>query len=209
MPAEGGNGGVGGGSVGGTAQVLRTFRKGPFLTELDKRSREASREDAENVRKALEQIRDKPYPAGLEQVIAAQLPGTHPDDRKHVKKHWLEDWEHPWQAEGVLVNGLIKAIQAAIEGSPDPERILPFDCYWVSGAGSFEMVVTRSDRQVNVLIFTPPIGGPVFGDSYPIHEEVWSIRKGALKSWESEEHKVAGVITTQLKQRPPGGGTGG
>lgn len=211
MPAEGGGtSAVGGGSVGGTAQLRRTFRKGPFLKELDRKSRATSRAEAEDILKALLQLRDKSYPAGLRELIEQELPGTHADDRKHVKAHWLDAWEEPWKAEQVLVNGLIKALEAAIAGSPSAHEILPFDCYWVSETTGFEVVVTSSDRQVNLLIFTPAIGGPVFGGSYPEDEEVWSVRKGTARPWETVEHASveAGVITAKQMQRPPGGGTG-
>ncbi len=209
MPGEGEGGGGGtqiaGGAVAYAAGELRTFRKGPFLAKLDKKSREVSLGDAVQIRKTLEELRAKPGDElGLSAVIATLLSETHTEDRKHVYDHWLSGWK-AHHSERILVNGLIKAIDAAIEGSSDPGRVLPFDCYWIAGGEQFEVVVTCSPWQVNVLIFTPRAEGPLFQGRYSQDEEVWSVRAGAAKRWEKTEYTDASdVITTKMWQRPPG-----
>lgn len=212
MPGEGdpqsGGGQVAGGAVASVSTDQRHFRKGPFLAALDGKSREVDRAQAEEVLKDLRELRGRTGPSlGLDEVIRRWLPETHEGDRRHVEQHWLEAWRMPHEAERVLINGLIKALEVAIQGASDREEILPFDSYWISGSGRVEVVVTCNDRQVNILIFTPTAVGPAYRGSYEEQEEIWSVHKGGARNWESLEHEDRdGVITTRLCRRPPGGG---
>ena len=73
--------------------------------------------------------------------------------------------EYPaFPTRGLYGMGLIKAIDSSLRGKPDP---LPIDSYWFTHCDRFELVCLESNRQVTLLIATPPPVGGIYAASNP------------------------------------------
>jgi hypothetical protein len=110
------------------------------------------------------------------------------DEIAHFRQHWFNEngWWKPHQPiQDIYRQGLIVAFQEAKDHS------LPVDSYWVCTADQFEIVISRSERQITRLILTPQVEGMMSKDDPRLTQTipVWIVRRG-------------GVLIEQIKTLP-------
>ena len=93
-----------------------------------------------------------------------------PSEVEDVVRAFEGSWWRDFQPiEPIVRHGLIKAIQ---EATP---RDLDLDSYWLCPAASdFEVIVSRSEKQVTRIIMTPPV---------PVHIPTPSIKPEGVPIW--------------------------
>lgn len=85
----------------------------------------------------------------------------------YLEKNWFgrTPYEYPaFPTRGLYGMGLIKALDSSLRGKPSP---LPIDSYWYTHSDRFELVCLESERQVTLLIATPPPVGALYATSNP------------------------------------------
>jgi hypothetical protein len=72
-------------------------------------------------------------------------------DADHFRKHWLGDWWRGKRVEEVLRAGYREAIKRAQKARK------PIESLWVcANEDRFQVYICEGDRQITVLVFTPP-----------------------------------------------------
>jgi hypothetical protein len=127
--------------------------------------------------------------SGLEDVLAKKLlepiytgKNEYKVDkvRQYLKTYWFDEatgwWPHFQPVSAIYANGLLKTLNASLQGSqPQP---IPIESYWFIGHTNVELVTLVNERQVTILIATPPPGvapSGIFGES----SEAWATTRRA------------------------------
>ncbi len=85
----------------------------------------------------------------------------------YLEKNWFgqKPQEYPaFPTRGLYGLGLIKALDSSLRGKSSP---LPIDSYWFTHNDRFEVISLESERQVTLLIATPPPVGALYATSNP------------------------------------------
>jgi hypothetical protein len=112
--------------------------------------------------------------------------------------HLTVDWfgSHWWVSDPspILREGFVQAIETALHPPSGGADFLPLDCYWVArddANAGFSVAHSWTDRQVTVMIFTPPAGVPTAPPGSTVHLQPIKVTKLA----------GAEVVTAQLEYR--------
>ncbi len=173
--------------------------KGPILERIDELSNDKTRfEEAFAELKTNSNLIDM----GLKYQILKQ-----PKEEEHVKNLWFQNWWPQHQPLAPVARaGLLKAMELSINESK------PLDCYWVCAGTHFELVTTLSEKQVTLLVLTPPppVSYANFKYNKPPDEydPIWVTKHGSVGVCDGEVEEpqtdisVAGVVTTRLRTGP-------
>jgi hypothetical protein len=129
-----------------------------------------------------------------------------PGDADHFRNHWLGDWWRGKRVEEVLRAGYREAITRAQKARK------PIESLWVcANEDRFQVYICEGDRQITVLVFTPP-------PKENAHEPVDTLTEDepilVVKAHDEDDRKVkadvevlvpddkAPIIVHRLKYRP-------
>lgn len=138
--------------------------KGPLTCCLDALSvRDDARARLDDLRKAIIGLRARKF-SGLEKVFARYL-FRHFYDRPKVGKitdylstYWFDEktgwWPSSQPIAPIYALGLLHGLNASL--ARRDARPLPIDSYWIIGHDQVQLLNLVSDRQVTLLIATPP-----------------------------------------------------
>jgi len=92
---------------------------------------------------------------------------------KHIVKHVMGDeppgfWPFHGHKDAILLNGLLEALRLA-------GRNLPIDSCWLCAGNMFQVGLTRSNQQVNLLFMTPPPPANWAPLATPEEDDVWQV----------------------------------
>lgn len=185
--------------------------KGNILKDIDKASTQLSRRDRiidklHNTTDTLVQIGTDSQVNVIDKVKKYHFKNQNKDktEEQHLDEDWFRDW---WKQQllqpihPILRRGLRKAFDLSKNNSH--KKDLPIDCYWVCAGTTFEVVIGQNDRQVTVLILSPPPEDSVDNVAYNELEDIWIAKKAPASSnpWEDpdEADEGDGVVVVRLK----------
>lgn len=177
--------------------------KGPILKRIDELSNDKTR--FQNAFTELQTNPDLIF-LGKKYDILKPDPLGKPKEEDHVKKLWFQNWWLQHQPLAPVARaGLLKAMELSINESK------PLDCYWVCAGTHFELVTTLSEKQVTLLVLTPP--PPVsyanfkYNKAPDEYDPIWVTKHASVGVCDGEVAEaptvsVAGVVTTHLRTGP-------
>jgi hypothetical protein len=135
--------------------------------------------------------------------LRAELKGG---DASHFRKHWLGDWWRGKRVEEVLRAGYREAITRAQKGRK------PIESLWIcANENRFQVYICEGDRQITVLVFTPP---PKENEHEPVETLTEDEPILVVKEHDDDDRKVnarvdilvpdekAPIVVHRLKYRP-------
>mgnify|MGYP003403319051 CR=1 FL=1 len=132
--------------------------------------------------------------------------GLKTGDEGHFRKHWLGDWWRGKRVEEVLRAGYREAIQRAKDARK------PIESLWIcANENRFQVYICEGDRQITVLVFTPP---PKENEHEPVETLTEDEPILVVKEHDDDDRKVNArvdvlvpddkkpVVVHRLKYRP-------
>ena len=180
--------------------------KGPVTSCLDALSvRDDARARLDELRKAIIALRPREF-RGLEKVFARYLFTSFYDKSKirksthYLRTYWFDEKTGWWPSfqpiAPIYARGLLRGLNASL--ARRDARPLPIDSYWIIGHDQVQVLNLVSDRQVTLLIATPPpvelAPSGIWGES----SEAWVTARRAGQTAEE-------VDPTKQDRRVPGG----
>lgn len=133
---------------------------------------------------------------------------------KHLSKHWLGDgpmsyWPTHYKKEQIIRAGFVRALEQA------KEHNLPIDNQWICAGHHFQVAVTYTPRQIQILYLTPHAkilrnepASDVLENTWIVANEIDidNIRRPALEHWFGHDDPVPvkgktawkGIYETQI-----------
>jgi len=123
----------------------------------------------------------------IEQFLFAPLNLTQsrsPDSMAHIRNQWLDPhspttfFPDDQPIAPIFAGGMLVAVDKSLDGKPDPK---PIDAWWIMDHTTFEVITLVSERQVTMLLCTPPPRGtPSPGLWHPDAEGYVTGRSGVV-----------------------------
>lgn len=77
---------------------------------------------------------------------------------RYVRDIWFQFWPSAYQAETIMRQSLIEAIELANSLTTNEQNPMPIDCHWIwtEDQTKFQVLITYNARQVTRILLTPP-----------------------------------------------------
>ena len=156
--------------------------KGPVTRCLDELSvRADARARLTELRKAIITLRTKEF-RGLENIFASHLFRDFYNKRQirkitdYLRTYWFDEETGWWPSfqpiAPIYALGLLRGLNASL--APSTSQPIPFDSYWIVGHRQVELLNLINDRQVTLLIATPPPVDLAPSGIWSESSEVWA-----------------------------------
>lgn len=78
---------------------------------------------------------------------------------RYVRDIWFPAWPSDYQAEAIMRQSLIEAIELANSLATPAQPFMPIDCHWIwtEDQTKFQVLLTYNTRQVTRILLTPPL----------------------------------------------------
>lgn len=194
--------------------------KGPVTRGLDELSvRNDARPRMLQLHEDLRRLADSEF-QGLEEVLAKHLFRELYDQqqvdniKRYLKTNWFSHETGWWPAfqpvAPIYALGLLRTLNASLASKDAP---FPIDSYWLIGHDQVQLINLSSQRQVTLLIATPPPPEPATGIQ-GVSSEAWvTARRAGRTEGEidplTEQQRMGGpelrVRTFRIQSRRTGG----